>query len=203
MYEILLDKLSQEHVLSRDEYLTLLRHRDEVREYAATLARAARQTCYGNKIYIRGLIEFTNYCKNNCLYCGIRGGNTKAQRYRLTPEEIESCAESGYALGFRTFVMQGGEDPFYTDGMLANIISEIKRKHPDCAVTLSLGERSRESYRLLREAGADRYLLRHETVDPPCQCQYCRHHRGKLPQIEGSGHRHLHSVPGNLSQGQL
>lgn len=166
MYENLLDKLSQEHVLSRDEYLTLLRHRDEVKEYAATLARAARQTYYGNKIYIRGLIEFTNYCKNNCLYCGIRAGNAKAQRYRLTPDEIVSCAESGYALGFRTFVMQGGEDSFYTDGMLINIISEIKHQHPDCAITLSLGERSRESYRMLREAGADRYLLRHETVDP-------------------------------------
>nr|MCR5429275.1 [FeFe] hydrogenase H-cluster radical SAM maturase HydE [Lachnospiraceae bacterium] len=106
------------------------------------------------------------YCRNNCYYCGIRAGNACAERYRLTPEEIAVCADQGYELGFRTFVLQGGEDPWYTDETLAGIIRELKRRHPDCAVTLSIGERSRESYRLLREAGADRYLLRHETANP-------------------------------------
>ena len=164
MYKELLDKLAKEHELTKDEYLTLIRNRDEVRDYASLLARDLRDEIYGNNIYIRGLIEFTNYCKNNCLYCGIRRGNSNASRYRLSKEEILSCCDIGYKLGFRTFVLQGGEDMYFTDSILVDIISNIKKNHPDCAITLSLGERSKESYKLLKMAGADRYLLRHETA---------------------------------------
>ena len=165
MYKELLDKLAEEHKLSYSEYLTLIQNRESVREYASQLARKACEEYYGNKVYIRGLIEFTNYCKNNCLYCGIRWGNKKVSRYRLEPSEIVECADIGYKLGFRTFVMQGGEDNYFTDEILVEIISKIKNKYPDCAITLSLGERSKESYRKLKEAGANRYLLRHETCD--------------------------------------
>ncbi len=166
MYEELIDRLSRTGALSAEEYLVLIQNRESVREALAERARTARERFYGNRIYIRGLIEFTNYCKNNCYYCGIRAGNTAAERYRLSPEEITGAADTGYDLGFRTFVLQGGEDPFYTDEMLADIVRTIKTRHPDCAVTLSLGERDFESYRRLREAGADRYLLRHETANP-------------------------------------
>ena len=124
-----------------------------------------RKKYYGDKVYIRGLIEFTNYCKNNCYYCGIRRGNPNVKRYRLSEEEILSCCENGYGLGFRTFVLQGGEDPFYTDDRLVHIIRQIKENYTDCALTLSIGEKSKESYRRFREAGADRYLLRHETAN--------------------------------------
>ena len=113
---------------------------------------------------MRGLIEFTNYCKNNCYYCGIRAGQTGVSRYRLSEEEIISCADEGYELGFRTFVLQGGEDLYYTDDIICHIISEIKRLHQDCAITLSIGEKSKDSYKAYRDAGADRYLLRHETA---------------------------------------
>ena len=165
MYKELLDKLAKEHELSYSEYLTLIQNRESVREYASKLARLACEEYYGNKVYIRGLIEFTNYCKNNCLYCGIRLENKKVSRYRLEPSEIVECADIGYKLGFRTFVMQGGEDNYYTDEILVDIISKIKNKYPDCAITLSLGERSKESYKKLKDAGANRYLLRHETCD--------------------------------------
>ncbi len=131
---------------------------------AAARATALKQ--FGNKIYIRGLIEFTNYCKNDCYYCGIRCGNNKANRYRLNKDQILSCCANGYELGFRTFVLQGGEDPFFSDEMLIDIILAIKKNHPDCALTLSIGERSLESYEALFTAGADRYLLRHETANP-------------------------------------
>lgn len=124
-----------------------------------------RREHYGDKVYIRGLIEVSSYCKNNCLYCGIRAGNKNAQRYRLTEEEILSCCKEGYALGFRTFVMQGGEDNFFTDEFMSRVIYKIKSLYPDCAITLSLGERSYESYKALKSAGADRYLLRHETAN--------------------------------------
>ncbi len=124
-----------------------------------------RREHYGDKVYIRGLIEISSYCKNNCLYCGIRAGNKNAQRYRLTEEEILSCCKEGYALGFRTFVMQGGEDNFFTDEFMCKLIYKIKSLYPDCAITLSLGERSYESYKALKSAGADRYLLRHETAN--------------------------------------
>lgn len=162
----LIDRLASEHRLSLDEYRTLIDHRTpEATAYLATLAVAARKAVYGNSVFIRGLIEVSNICKNDCLYCGIRRSNRHCQRYRLSPEEILACCHEGYALGFRTFVLQGGEDPFFTDGLLCSLLRDIKGHYPDCAVTLSLGERSRESYARLREAGADRYLLRHETAD--------------------------------------
>ncbi len=131
----------------------------------ATLARQKREAVYGREVYIRGLIEISNICKNDCYYCGIRRSNRRVSRYRLTPEEILACCDEGSRLGFRTFVLQGGEDGWYTDEILCSLIRAIKERHSDCAVTLSLGERSYESYRRLREAGADRYLLRHETYD--------------------------------------
>ena len=159
-------KLHETHSLTIEEYETLLRDRDE--ESAALLAELAVQTSrsiYGNEVFSRGLIEISNICKNDCLYCGIRRSNKNCSRYRLAPEHILACAEEGYALGFRTFVLQGGEDGYYTDEVLCAIIKELKTRYPDCAVTLSLGERSRESYARLRQAGADRYLLRHETAN--------------------------------------
>lgn len=164
---ILADKLIREHTLTRAEYVELLGtgKDQEVRTKLAQEAVRLRKLYYGDKVFTRGLIEFTNYCRNNCYYCGIRCGNPNAKRYRLSQEEILACCENGYGLGFRTFVLQGGEDPFYTDEILAELIREIKKRYPDCALTLSIGERSYESYRLFREAGADRYLLRHETAD--------------------------------------
>ena len=164
---LLIDKLEEEHSLSLEEYKQLLDERTpQLAEYAAKKAVAARQAVYGNDVYVRGLIEVSNICKNDCLYCGIRHSNKNCSRYRLSEEEILSCCEEGYALGFRTFVMQGGEDPFFTDRLLCDLIGKIKKQYPDCAVTLSLGERSKESYQALFDAGADRYLLRHETADP-------------------------------------
>lgn len=162
----LIEKLRRTHSLTAEEYETLLSLRSaEGAALLASLADGVRRKVYGNSVYVRGLIEVSSFCKNNCLYCGIRRGNQKAERYRLTPEEICSCAADGYRLGFRTFVLQGGEDPWFTDDRLCPIVRELKARYPDCAVTLSMGERSYESYRLLREAGADRYLLRHETAD--------------------------------------
>lgn len=152
--------------LSRGDFEYLLAHRcAEAAELLAQAAVRMRQAIYGTDVYTRGLIEISNICKNNCLYCGIRRSNRNCDRYRLTPEEILACAGDGYALGFRTFVLQGGEDGFFTDDVLCGLIGRLKSAHPDCAVTLSLGERSRESYQRLRGAGADRYLLRHETAD--------------------------------------
>lgn len=162
----LLDKLFERYTLTDNELLILLSGFDEDdRIYAAGLARKAVEPYYGNNVYIRGLIEFTNYCKNDCYYCGIRKSNGKVSRYRLTKEEILECAAAGNQLGFRTFVLQGGEDGFFGDELVAEIVSSLKQAHPDCAVTLSIGEHSRETYKLWREAGADRYLLRHETAD--------------------------------------
>lgn len=161
----LIDRLVRDSVLGFEEYLFLINNRELCADYLFENASHVREAVYGNKIYIRGLIEFSNYCKNNCLYCGIRRDNKNIERYRLTHAEIIDCADYGYTLGFRTFVLQSGEDPYYTDDILCGIISEIKERHPDCAVTLSLGERSAESYKRLRSAGADRYLLRHETAD--------------------------------------
>lgn len=162
----LIDKLSLTHSLSVDEYEYLLENRTaEVQAYLQKKAVEQRIAVYGNSVYIRGLIEISNICKNNCFYCGIRAGNSSCQRYRLTSEEIYECCEAGYKLGFRTFVLQGGEDPFYTDEILCELIRKIKNTFPDCAVTLSLGERSTESYQALFDAGADRYLLRHEAIN--------------------------------------
>ena len=160
-------QLADTHNLPDGDLLYLLEHRDpEAAELLRSRAQALCQEVYGRRVFIRGLIEFTNFCKNDCYYCGIRKSNRRAQRYRLSQEDILSCCGMGYGLGFRTFVLQGGEDPWFTDERLCAIVRAIKARWPDCAVTLSVGERSRESYRLLREAGADRYLLRHETVTP-------------------------------------
>lgn len=160
----LIRKLARERSLSIEEYEALLSDPDP--EYARLLARQARSVVYGDEIYIRGLIEIGSFCKNDCLYCGIRRSNRDCCRYRLTKEEILSATEEGYALGFRTFVLQSGEDEGFSHDFLCDLIREIKGRHGDCAVTLSLGERSHESYARLFEAGADRYLLRHETADP-------------------------------------
>lgn len=164
---ILTEKLIRDHTLAREEYARLLEASGdpEVRSRLSREAVRLRKLYYGDKVFTRGLIEFTNYCKNNCYYCGIRCQNPHAKRYRLSREEILDCCENGYGLGFRTFVLQGGEDPFFTDERMTEIIREIKTRYPDCALTLSIGERSFESYRRFREAGADRYLLRHETAD--------------------------------------
>ncbi len=162
----LVERLCAGEHLSEPEYAALIEGRDE--EAAARLrekAVAVRKAVYGNAVYVRGLIEISNICKNDCLYCGIRRSNANADRYRLTEEDILLCAEEGYGLGFRTFVLQGGEDGYYTDEVLGSIVRALKSRFPDCAVTLSMGERSFESYKALREAGADRYLLRHETAD--------------------------------------
>lgn len=163
---MLAEKLICNRKLTKEEYVELLRGiTDEEKEMLRNEALRLREQYYGNRIYIRGLIEFTNYCKNNCLYCGIRSGNQNAQRYRLSKEEILSCCEEGYGLGFRTFVLQGGEDMYYNDDRMEEIVKAIRLKYPDCAITLSIGERSFESYKRLKEAGADRYLLRHETAN--------------------------------------
>lgn len=162
----LIDRLSLEHRLELSEYKFLIEHiTPEAAEYIASLAVKARRSIYGNQIFIRGLIEISNICKNDCLYCGIRRSNKNCQRYRLHAEEILSCCQEGYELGFRTFVLQGGEDSYFTDDILCELLKTLKSTYHDCAVTLSLGERSRESYKRLHEAGADRYLLRHETAD--------------------------------------
>lgn len=162
----LIDKLEKEHILSKSELTEIITgHTPETDEYLFAKARSVREKIYGKDVYMRGLIEFTNYCKNDCLYCGIRRSAKNAERYRLTEEQILDCCEIGYRLGFRTFVLQGGEDGFYTDDKIVSIVSDIKAKFPDCAVTLSIGEKSRESYEKFRKAGVDRYLLRHETAN--------------------------------------
>ena len=130
----------------------------------AAAADKVRRKYYGKDVYTRGLIEFTNFCKNDCFYCGIRRSNSKAERYRLSRETILECCRTGYRLGFRTFVLQGGEDPYYTDDMICGIVYGIKNAFPDCAVTLSIGEKSRAAYKAYFDSGADRYLLRHETA---------------------------------------
>ncbi|MBR5826223.1 MAG: [Clostridia bacterium] len=162
----IISKLIKEHSLTLNEYQKLTCGYNE--ELAAVLRDEAvrlRKEIYGNAVYIRGLIEISNICKNDCLYCGIRKSNGLFERYRLSSDEILECCDYGYTLGFRTFVLQGGEDGFFTDEYLCELVAKIKKEHPDCAVTLSLGERSEESYKKLFHAGADRYLLRHETAD--------------------------------------
>ena len=174
----LIDKLRRDQNLSAEEFRLLLTERSKETDlYAREQADQVRQQVYGNEIYVRGLIEFTNYCKNDCYYCGIRRSNRNAQRYRLTEEDILACCREGYELGFRTFVLQGGEDGYYTDEKLIRLIHRIKESYPDCALTLSVGEKSEESYRAYKEAGADRYLLRHETA---CEDHYRKLHPKEL-----------------------
>ena len=180
----IIEKLIAEHGLSVEEYQFLIDRRSE--NAAKILAEEAvrlSKNIYGNEIYVRGLIEISNICKNDCLYCGIRRSNRNLKRYRLSPEEILECADLGYDLGYRTIVMQGGEDGFFTDEVVGALIRKIKEHHPDTAVTLSLGERSRESYEALFHAGADRYLLRHETA--------AEDHYGKLHPAEMSFQRRM------------
>lgn len=161
----LIDTLYMNEDLSDEGLLDIIETIDsETADYLFKKALEKKSIHYKDTVFMRGLIEFTNYCKQNCSYCGIRGKNSKVDRYRLSKEMILNCCEEGYALGYRTFVMQGGEDPFFTDEILCDIVKTIKTTYPDCAVTLSVGERSRESYAALKAAGADRYLLRHETA---------------------------------------
>lgn len=162
----IIDQIKNEQTIYREQLQTLLATTDEQAiNYLRDTARKVADDIYGKQVFIRGLIEFTNYCKNDCIYCGIRRSNPNAQRYRLTEEEILSCCANGYELGFRTFVLQGGEDPYFTDERICNIVAKIKQDYPDCAVTLSIGEKDKVSYQAFYDAGADRYLLRHETAD--------------------------------------
>ena len=167
MPDLLIERLEREGTLPHEGFLELLRHpTPERRRELFDRAARIRKRVYGDVVFIRGLIEFTNHCRNNCFYCGIRAGNLRLERYRLEPAAILACCRRGHALGFRTFVLQGGEDPGFPDERLAAVVRSIKAAFPDSAVTLSVGERDRETYRLFREAGADRYLLRHETASP-------------------------------------
>lgn len=160
----IIDKLYETSEATREELLFLLNNlTNEDQIYLEEKAHDKRLSTYGNKVFMRGLIEFTNYCKSNCAYCGIRRDNKEVERYRLDKETILACCAEGYQLGYRTYVLQGGEDPYYKDEDIVELIRSIKEAHPDCAITLSIGEKSRESYLKYKEAGADRYLLRHET----------------------------------------
>lgn len=174
----LIQEIKEKQNITLDQLKQILSETNQ--EKIQQLYDAAAQTAeeiYGKNIFIRGLIEFTNYCKNDCFYCGIRRSNKNADRYRLSKEEILSCCENGYELGFRTFVLQGGEDPYFTDDVICDIVSEIRRNYPDCAITLSIGEKEKESYRRYFEAGANRYLLRHETAN---DCHYRMLHPKEL-----------------------
>lgn len=162
---VLIDKLYRTHHLDKQEYVALIENGASRSDYLFSLSDKVRREYYGDSVFLRGLIEFSSYCKNDCYYCGIRCSNKKAERYRLDKQQILECCDTGYELGFRTFVLQSGEDPFYTDDMICDIVSSIKKSYPDCAVTLSIGEKNEESYRRYYESGADRYLLRHETAD--------------------------------------
>lgn len=178
-----IDELARARMLPKEELIALITDAaPESDEYLFRMARRAREAVYGRAVYMRGLIEFTNYCKNDCYYCGIRRSAAGADRYRLSEERILDCCASGYALGFRTFVLQGGEDAYYTDERIVSIVSEIKEAYPDCAVTLSVGERERASYEAFFAAGADRYLLRHETANE-------EHYRLLHPPELSLGHR--------------
>lgn len=163
---LIIDQLERERQLPPEDMTNLIENPTPLQgDYLFARARAVRESVYGKSVYMRGLIEFTNYCKNDCYYCGIRRSAGGAERYRLTEEQLLMCCDRGYELGFRTFVLQGGEDAYFTDERVISIVSQIKKKYPDCAVTLSIGERERDSYEAFFAAGADRYLLRHETAD--------------------------------------
>lgn len=180
--EEIVAELAERHDASDAALLEILRSdAPRTNEMLARAADALRREYYGNKVFIRGLIELTNFCKNNCYYCGIRAGNSGLRRYRLREEEVLACCREGYALGFRTFVLQGGEDAFFTDERVSEIVSAIRREFPECAITLSLGEKSRASYQKFFDAGANRYLLRHETADEE---HYARLHPGSMSLAE-------------------
>lgn len=174
----IIDELHKSGQLNKDMWIKLLEsYKDVDRKYAAQLARKIADSVYGKTVYIRGLIEFTNYCKNDCYYCGIRASNKCADRYRLDKETILKCCENGYKLGFRTFVLQGGEDMSFKDEWYEDILKSIKSRYSDCAITLSVGERSFETYKKWYDAGADRFLLRHESATPE---HYARLHPHNL-----------------------
>lgn len=174
----LIEKLEHQRTLSPSEFTRLLENRSDAAANALfERAVNARKKYYGNDVYIRGLIEFTNYCKNDCYYCGIRRSNKTVGRYRLSREDILLCCERGYEMGYRTFVLQGGEDGWYTPQRIEAVVADIKSRYPDCAVTLSVGEQPPEVYRCWFDAGADRYLLRHETAD---ECHYAMLHPPEL-----------------------
>ena len=179
----LIEEIRTRQNITKDQLVHLLTTEDEsLLTRLKITARAVADSVYGNQIFIRGLIEFTNYCKNDCYYCGIRRSNTRSDRYRLTEDQILSCCQNGYELGFRTFVLQGGEDGYYTDERIIHLIRMIKEQYPDCAITLSIGEKSKESYQAYFDAGADRYLLRHETYNH-------EHYRQLHPSNLSPGHR--------------
>lgn len=183
----IIDRIKSGEGASLSEYAYLVENMNEKAvEYARENAVILRKKIYGNDVFVRGLIEISNICKNDCLYCGIRRGNSECERYRLTEEEILACCDEGERLGFKTFVLQGGEDGYFSDEVLCGIIRQIKKKHSDCAVTLSLGERSEKSYEILKNAGADRYLLRHETAD--------KEHYEKLHPAEMSFENRINSL---------
>ena len=152
------------------------------RDELAVMARRVTEENFGKGVYVRALIEISSYCKNNCLYCGLRSSNRATVRYRLTKEQVLECCREGASLGFNTFVLQGGEDPLQDDAWLADVVSSIKDEFPSKAVTLSVGERSENGYAMLRSAGADRYLLRHETA---CEKHYSLLH----PAVMSAGRR--------------
>ena len=164
--------------MQRQELIELIdANREALSPALSSKALKLRRQYYGDSVFVRGLIEFTNYCKNNCYYCGIRAGNSNLSRYRLDKKTILACCAEGARLGMHTFVLQGGEDPYFTDKRVCEIVSAIKTRFPDCAVTLSIGEKPRASYQAYFDAGADRYLLRHETAD---DAHYARLHPKEL-----------------------
>ena len=174
----IVDKVKRRQDITLEELRMIMETASkEEMEYLVSTAREVTDSIYGKNVYVRGLIEFTNYCRNDCYYCGIRRSNKEAERYRLTEEQIMECCQMGYELGFRTFVLQGGEDPYFTDDRICEIIKNIKNRYEDCAITLSIGEKSRASYERYFEAGADRYLLRHETAN---ECHYRKLHPAEL-----------------------
>lgn len=188
----LIQKLKEERELNKKEWITLIQHfTPDVSQYLFEEARTVREMYYGKDVYIRGLIEFTNYCKNDCYYCGIRKSNSNLSRYRLGEKEILKCCERGYKQGFRTFVLQGGEDGYFTDERISNLVRTIKERFPDCAVTLSVGEKSKAAYEEFWQAGAERYLLRHET--------YNAYHYGEL-HPEGMSAEHRQTCLRNLKE---
>ena len=174
----IVDKVKRRQDITLEEFRVIMETASkEEMDYLASTAREVADSIYGKNLYVRGLIEFTNYCRTDCYYCGIRRSNKEAERYRLTEEQIMECCQMGYELGFRTFVLQGGEDPYFTDDRICEIIRNIKNRYEDCAITLSIGEKSRASYERYFEAGADRYLLRHETAN---ECHYRKLHPAEL-----------------------
>lgn len=176
----LIDNLNQ---LGKAELTKLLsNYSEEDFLYAREKSRSLTDKLFGRKVIVRGLIEFSNYCKNNCYYCGIRAGNDKLERYRLQKEIILECCRKGFDAGIRTFVLQSGEDLYYTDEILCDIVSSIKKDFPQCALTLSVGEKERAVYKAYKEAGADRFLLRHETAEKA-------HYEKLHPQIMSFDHR--------------